>query len=116
MENQNLMMLEPSLKEHVFQLAKEGKYGEAALFVKEKLIPNISFMGFDSDDADSWLSSFICGATCCNCCEEGSNNGCVGLFCMAFCLVSCICGSDKALKICGVEKACDCCCSEMGCR
>ena len=115
-ENSRSFMVDSSLKEHVYLLAKEGKYGEAALFIKEKILPNILFMSFDSDDADSWLSSFLCGMSCCNCCEEGSQNSCVSLGCLAFCLVSCLCGSDKAFQLCGCDCACDYCAEEAGCR
>lgn len=115
-ENSGTIVVDPLLKEQVLLLAKAGKYGEAALFVKEKILPTIAFMSFDSDDGNSWLSSFLCGMSCCNCCEEGSNNSCVAIGCLAFCLVSCICGSDKAFKICGIEWACDCCCKEAGCH
>ncbi len=109
-------MVDPSLKERVFLLAKEGRYGEAALFAKEKIFPNILFMSFDSDDANSWLSHFLCGMSCCNCCDEASQSSCVSIGCLAFFLVSCIFGGDKAFKICGCDCACDYCAKEAGCR
>ena len=113
----NVAVMEDStIKKYILSLAKEGKYGEAALVAKNKLLPSISFMSFDSDDADSWLSNFVCGMTCCNCCEEGSESKCVSAFCIAFCLISCLCGSDKAFEICGINWACDCCGREAGCH
>lgn len=96
----NVMMTDniKQLKEEIFALLKDGKYGEAAIILYEAVSSGILLM---SSELEDMVCGWMCGNAVCDCfCMEDSCCPWCCAWCCAYMICQEVCGSSCCFVSC----------------